>query len=411
MNNLDSIASFSKLLFGNPDFIVQHFLVHHRIKMKPELYTLFRMIGHSLNWNIQTFKELGLDINKDTLLIYRTELQNAIKYFVFYGKYPSRYVAKYPKRGVTIFTKEFLMIEYDTILSLWILCAVLNENFSITFADVKRYYNFEHDPSQYLIQGDYNIGYNFKGIYTKIRRLLEKININQPYKLFSYSMKVSIFRDTFNQILRYSKIRRVRILPAKWDVYQVFNHPNIIAYHIISLLKRNLGFDVFHFKVLDDDIFSNGIFIRHHFRYKDFSVKFKSGELKSSLVKDILLTSNMYHSSYRSYERTKQGEEKIKKLLTGYEILANYNGKINDFVIRNVFKKLGENWIYYKWKSQGESNFKKMINLFNKRKEYIKIHGGMNFIKQHYENAFSRFYDKYLYVKRNINEFPFLLDS
>jgi hypothetical protein len=224
-------------------------------------------------------------------------------------------------------------------------------------------------------------------------------------------MKVTIFRDTFNQILRYSKIRGIRVNPVEWDVYRIFNDPYVIAYHVISLLKGNLSFDVFHFKVLEDDIFSNGIFVRHHFKYRDFCVKFKSGDLKSSLLKDILLTSNVYHSSYRSYERTKEGEQKILKLITGFKILVKYKGKINEIIIKNVFKKLGENWIYYKWKSQGEYNFKKMITLFNKRKEYIKIHGAKNFIKLNYEKAFSRFYDKYLYVNRRINDFPFLFDS
>ena len=259
--------------------------------------------------------------------------------------------------------------------------------------------------------GNHNIGYNLRRIYTKTKDLLEKINFRQPYKLFSYSKKVSIFRETFNQILRYSKIRGVRVYPAEWDVYRIFNDPYVIAYHVISLLKRNLGFDVFHFIALEDNIFSNGNFVRHHFRYKDFCVKFKSGDLKSSLLKNILLTSNSFHSCYRSYEGTKQGEEKIEKILAGFEILIKYNDKINEFVIKDIFKKLGENWVYYKWKSQGEGNFKKMINIFNERKHYIKVHSTMKFLKKYYNNAFFRFYNKYVHVKRNMNNFSFLLDS
>lgn len=139
--------------------------------------------------------------------------------------------------------------------------------------------------------------------------------------------------------------------------------------------------------------------------------QFKVGELKSSLVKDILLTSNTFHSSYRNYERIKKGEVKIEKILTGFKILINYNGKINDFVIKKVFRKIGGNWIYYIWKSQGEVNFKKMINIFNKRKQYIKAHTSMRFLQKYYSNAFFRFYDKYIHVKRNISKFSFLLDS
>ena len=119
--------------------------------------------------------------------------------------------------------------------------------------------------------------------------------------------------------------------------------------------------------------------------------QFKVGELKSSLVKDILLTSNTFHSSYRNYERIKKGEVKIEKILTGFKILINYNGKINDFVIKKVFRKIGGNWIYYIWKSQGEVNFKKMINIFNERKHYLKDHTTMKFLQKYYQMLFLDF--------------------
>lgn len=393
-NNLDTISELSKLLFGDSDYITSHFIDIHRIGMKPELYILFRMIGHSLTWNLDNFTELGLDVNEDNLLLYQSEIEMIIKDFVFTSKYKNNYIANSMMRGDETFDKNNLSLEYEMILSLWQLVAFYQEDLSITFQQIKDFYDFGSDLTEYLVRGIVNIGGNLRKFYEKTIYIINTTSLSDK--------RLNIYNNTLDNILEYSKVRGVRLTEsAKYQAYSVFFKKPIMSFHVISLLLQNLGFDILHFKPLDDNIFLNGNFIRHHFRYSDFIIDINSQQLKSSLLYDIILTSRYFHGSYRIFEGSIKGEMNIEKILTGFKILLQSNENINEWIIKKTFAELDALWVYYKWKNQGLLNFSRNIEILNKRVMFFKRYNHEQFINKFFENAFARFFDTYKDVKRN----------
>lgn len=401
-NNLDSITTLSKLLFGDRVYITSHFIDINRIGMKPELYILFRMIGHSLTWNLDNFTELGLDVNEDNLFLYKSKIEWIIKNFVFTSIYQNNYIANSMRRGDETFDKNNLSLEYEMILSLWQLVAFYQEDLSITFQQIKDFYDFGCDPTEYLVRGIVNIGGNLRKFYYKTIAIINTTSLSDK--------RLKIYHNTLDKILEYSNVRGVRLTEsAKYQAYSVFFKKSIMSFHVISLLLQNFGFDILHFKPLDDNIFINGNFIRHHFRYSDFIIDINSQQLKSSLLYDIILTSRYFHGSYRIFEGSIKGEMNIEKILTGFKILLQSNENIDEWIIKKTFAELDALWVYYGWKNQGSDSFNKNLKMLNERIMYFKNNSNELFIKEFFRNAFSRFFDIYSNVKENINDFPDLL--
>jgi len=410
LGKIKRLISLSYLLFGDYDYYI-NFLNKDRLDKKPELYVLFRIIFNTLTWDVKLFKSLAIDIDGDTLLEYQAKIEFIIKEFVFSNKFRNNYVKELFERNGVLRTKEYLYLEYDTIFSMWLSCAVYYDDSNITFEDVKNFFDFDLDPTGYLLyNASNNIGsHTLKKIYYKIKGLLNKIIIGGDFNNFNYTDKLLIFRECFDQIYYYSRIRNVRVLPAKYDIYRIFQNHYVITFHVVELLKRNLGFDILFFKALDNSIFESGSWVRHHFKYKDYIIKYELGELKSSKVEDILLTSDKYHSSYRMYERTKQGEESIAQILKAFDIFKKYDGKITERMIKKVLEKLDLQWVYYKWKSQGQKQFELMVKEFNKRKDFLKSHSIQEFLVEYYKIIYEMYFDKYIQVNNKKNEFKGIL--
>jgi len=166
---------------------------------------------------------------------------------------------------------------------------------------------------------------------------------------------------------------------------------SVKGYHITMGLARNLGFDILHFQSLDGtifSIFSRNKYSRHHFR-NEWNRK------KSILIQDIILTDDHFHNSYAKYTRTLNGEQSIENILKAFEEFMLFDRDVTETDVQQTFKKLGEEWVYHLWKSQGQKEFEDNLIEFNKRKDVIKAIGIEEFIKNYYKLAYDRFYGQY----------------
>ena len=181
-----------------------------------------------------------------------------------------------------------------------------------------------------------------------------------------------------------------------------WSEEHVKGYHIIRLLKRNLGFDLLSFTTLDKESFdranSNNKFQRHHFRNSFF-------RKLSSYVQDLILTDAKHHVQYEEYS-----EAQILVIMDGFDRMMNMKGSGRDKngnpiitkedVIR-IFK--GNEWVLLgpdgnsgKDGTQGwffnEKGFDQMLTEFNKRKSNLINKGLDQFLIDEYDTVYERFY-------------------
>lgn len=180
-------------------------------------------------------------------------------------------------------------------------------------------------------------------------------------------------------------------------------HESTKAYHVLKLLKRNVGFDILGFTALDKNIFikskgKKNSFLRHHFR-NDFFRKL------SNYVQDLVLTSSKDHVKYESYS-----EAEMLVIIKGFDKMMQMKGSgIDGGITKNDVIKIftiiypGNEWVLNgpdgkggKDKNQGwffsEEGFDKMLTEFNKRKSLLQNEGLDQFLIKKYDTVYERFY-------------------
>lgn len=191
-----------------------------------------------------------------------------------------------------------------------------------------------------------------------------------------------IYRDAQVTLEKYMKTRTI-------DRPKAWRKENMKAYHVLSLLKRNLGFDILTFTRLEDKIFDKSQkswkFARHHFR----NSVFRKLSLK---VQDLVLTDFDTHNIYRRYS-----EAQILAILEGFSRMMDMKGSgidgalTKDDVI-DIFRN--NDWVlsgkdgWFKDLKIFESGLKE----FNTRREFLKSQGSDEFIEKYYRSAYNRFY-------------------
>ena len=129
---------------------------------------------------------------------------------------------------------------------------------------------------------------------------------------------------------------------------------------------------------------------------------------KSCKTKDILLTTDKLHAKYKAFH-SKFGEAQISKILQAFEELKRIDTAVSEEIIEKIFNKYNIQWLLQEWKKQGVENFKANLNEFNKRKEFISKNSIREFLSQfEYFVALRRFYNTYVNVKNNLEQFPML---
>lgn len=162
-----------------------------------------------------------------------------------------------------------------------------------------------------------------------------------------------------------------------------------MAYHVISLLCRDLGFDPLTFQPLSPQLFDKdqniGLFARHHL---DISKKF------SVYLHHLLLTDSNTHREYDIHVDLQDQEILVKiiqdlihndgsgpsKAITANDVEKTF---LDNFGDPNKFKFYLDS--YYDWQS---ADFQDNLKVFNERRKMIKSGQYEDFIRD--ENRISR---------------------
>lgn len=417
-NNVKSIRYLSRILFGDKGsgrtmgkYLSQNFLQSDsgRVHLRPEMHILFRIIASSETWSSNMLREYGVLLNNVEVEIYKNNVQQIIRQFIFSNLYSNPYIKEEIKRGIIIHNKDYLESEYDLILSMFLVTSAYYDKIEVTFEDLNQLFGTGKSISKFLDPATTEIGtYTLKRYYAKLVQLNNTLIINQSFNTFSYSQKVKIFKEAFAEILEYAYERNKNFLPQNHDLYERFKIPEVVGYHLIELVKRDLGFDILSFRPLKDDIFSNFSYIRHHFRKKDIFMKPAINKLKSSRLNDIVLTNRKLHGRYKAFHSSK-GEQVIQILVNIIQELRKSKEPINEKKIILLFSKYKIKWLLDdEWLRHGRSSFLRNINEFNKRKEIVLKEKAIKsaLIKLGYINLAQQFYSKYEYVLRNKQKYP-----
>ena len=166
----------------------------------------------------------------------------------------------------------------------------------------------------------------------------------------------------------------------------------IKAYHVITLLCRDLGFDPLTFQPLNPQIFdansNTGLYARHHL---DILRKY------SIYLQDLLLTDNSVHRTYDSYIPLEDQQILVKIMqdlvqdggsgpndeVTASDIIKAF---LNNFGDPKTAKYYLENY----WKS---GDFLANLKDFNQRRELIKNGKYEEFLLSKFNDAYTRFFD------------------
>lgn len=395
----ESESSLSDLLFGDRSYL-NHIFFHSNmigIYSRPQIHILQHIKLRVSLWTIGDFKKVYLDIDQTTLNSLIGDVIDKIDRFIS-GKKTFEYFSEgqvsadqfynYLSKGYVVsgYEKEFKVIQEFhraaiaftgdpslALKTLAVMCglsrlteATRGQHFSLK--NLKKMVNF----LEKLVRVDARVFVVQTGKYDFISRL----TLDQRQGFYENA------RDTIQKYMRESALER----PKNWD------NENLKAYHIMKILKRNLGFDIRSFTTLDKSIFKKDSrikFQRHHFR-NDFFKKL------SNYVQDIILTDSRNHQKYESYS-----EEEILVILGGFNRMMNIKGTITKADVINIFK--GKEWVLNGRGGNGgeggksgwffsDKKFDKRLAEFNDRKDLLKNKGLDQFIIDEYDTVYERFY-------------------
>ncbi|MFX1298507.1 MAG: hypothetical protein ACFFD2_27075 [Promethearchaeota archaeon] len=350
-------------------------LLQRTLKVRKEFVRDLTNYPKDLNIVLELLYYCETQIKDNTKL---SQIRDVIADYVF----ENEFIAENPIRGDgDVKTKDFLRLEYELIKNVWFCVAVyakkayegefegkLNLKLALDFIEdhlphnfFKKYVGTKRTLESYLTEGTSDID----------SRTLDAFIIALQKFTAKDKQNRHIYEKTIKQIRDYGKTRKIR---DEGNVYPAgFYSDNVMAYHLVKMIIRNLGFDILHFVPLDGKIFTatkaeikNGqpSFRRHHF-----------GNLKawirkqSMLVKDMILTDDRLHHDYEAFI-SEQGEAKMQDLLDKFQLLIEMEGDITPARIVNLFGE--DHWIFNYWNLNSD-NFQKNLNELNTRNEFYDI--------------------------------------
>lgn len=404
-----SIYRLSDLLFGDDEELISNFSYKNTEPIYGHIYIhILRYIKLRVSlWEINDFNDVG-DINQATLDLLREEVIDKIDGFISYEKL-SEYDASYDINPKESTSYEFYWYvqpgygdELDIIQAFYEACTVFMGNSKLSGEE---------------------LGDIMGGILDQARRG-HRFSINTLRKMVStlerFSQKDSTWRIPAKASLKYDFLGRMK-LAQRQEIYehakklitdymkeyeidrpQNWNEEYVKGYHIISLLRRNLGFDLLSFTTLNKDSFVNTIsknkFIRHHFRNNFFRTL-------SEYVQDLILTDGNHHRTYEQYS-----EAQMLVIINGFDKMMEMKGTgrdkdgsplITKQDVIDIFK--GDEWVLLGPDGEGgkdgdqgsfftKRGFDRMLNDFNKRKSNLINNGLDQFIIDEYDTVYERFY-------------------
>ncbi len=374
----------NRIIFGKNEFGAESV-----IDGKSELQDLFEFISRVRELKTTDFSG-KFEIEKEGLERLIHSVEEEIENYVFSEGYDTDFINDNPRRGDgDVKNKEYLKLEYNLIKNVWFSVSIYAKKAYDGEYDGKLTLNLmmdlieDHLPlgfyakyvnnirtqcalSSYLTKGESDISSDRLNAF--ILGLKEFVGRDEQHK--------RLYENTIKQVKAYAEARQIKI---KGDIYpKDFYNDNVMAYHLVKMIVRNLGFDILHFSPLDGKIFvatkteiksGQATFIRHHFRNLESWIRRLSMQ-----EGDMILTDSYSHHDYEAF-MSELGEAQLLDLLNKFQQLIDMDGDITIQRIKNLF---GENhWIFKKivnGKVQGywDLNNPKFINnlqIFNMRKD------------------------------------------
>jgi len=302
-------------------------------------------------------------------------------------------------------SKSFLRLEYELMQALTHAVSAYNDRDSTPFSVVLDELHISTRSMETLLtSGDFsaNVRDLLRAKTTIVSYILDRSMTEQ---------KLQYYDRALNKIDEYLATRHLRLFEEKlvskrgYDK-KLWHDDKIMAYHVITLLCRDLGFDPLTFQPLDSQLFdrspNTGLFARHH---PDIRRKF------SVYLQDLLLTNNVDHREYDSHIPLEDQQTLVRiiqsliqndgsgpnKEITAKDVVKTF---LNNFGNPTTAKYYLENY----WQS---GNFQRNLKDFNDRKKMIKSGKYEDFIKDEYNVAYKRFFDDSMGI---LNSLTSLLD-
>ena len=403
---ITDLAALSTLLFGREDGLTQ-FLKKGSESSRPYLHTVFNLVLQSQYWTEEIFLGLGIEVSRYQISRMRYTIREELREWVFS-------VPSFEENWAPYLTQARDMSnEYQLSLAFWLAAVVHEDNFDLTFANLRdsKLYKVAHSFRNNLVAGRSFSANTMRNILSVIKQW-----IKQESEMDPNSNKLKIYFSAQAQISYYSLINRLKIMKQPGGERLTsgglrFVGEYTVAYHVLTGLGKHLGFDPLTFSIIDERSFnlkneeksllSNiGIrvyrFLRHHYRDLIGRDSFFHG--------DTVITDNSAHILWESLT-----EAESLTILKGFETLiamkgsgnsitgiANLN-EITEIDIESVFK--GNEWVYAGWYST--DSFEENLHEFNHRRRDIRLMGLEKFISEYNKIAYNRFYKNILIKSRD----------
>ncbi len=201
---------------------------------------------------------------------------------------------------------------------------------------------------------------------------------------------------------RHLRLFEEKLLSTKGYNQKLWRDNKIAAYHVITLLCRDLGFDPLTFQPLDSQLFdadrNTGLFARHHLDiFKKYSL----------YLQDLLLTNNNQHKEYDSYIPLK--DQRILTKIIQDLIQNDGSGPNKEITANDIVKTFLNNFgdsktaKYYLENYWQSGDFQENLRDFNHRRNLIKNGDYELFIQTEYNDAYRRFFNDAMGILRSLS--------
>ena len=412
LRRVSSLEKLSTLLFDDENFIKYRFLGSGEIISRPDPTTLYKIAFRALKWTVLDFDGLvsGL-VSESDLEAIGNNVENVIyKWMLRNPTDPSSpnpwssYFTETPRRFGRLQPKSFLKLEHELKQSLVHAVSAFTEK---DISSIKKLANALKMslPSleKLLSQGSTSTSVKdlLRAKTTIVSYILDASMTEEKLRFYDRALaKIDEYLAT-----RHLRLFEEKIVSKKGYDKSLWHDDRILAYHVISLLCRDLGFDPLTFRPLSPQIFdrnsATGLFARHHLdTLKKFSV----------YLQHLLLTDSSTHRTYDSHIDLE--DQKILVKIINDLIQNDGSGPNKEITANDVEKAFLDNFgdpkkvkfyldNYWDWQTP---NFQKNLKDFNDRKKLIKNGKYEEFIKNEYNDAYRRFFGDAMGILNSLTE-------
>ncbi|MHA1658050.1 MAG: hypothetical protein ACTSUT_02870, partial [Promethearchaeota archaeon] len=413
LQECSSPAILSKLLTGHNNDLGYFFYSNtDEIYNRINIYILRHIKLRVKLWVVGDFDPHGF-IDQATLDLLKEEITDKIDGFISYEKL-AEYNGKY----------NILKKEKDRYDRHWYVQPGYESELEVIQILYEAVVAFTGDPKTSLemlstIIGAADLNQAQQGRHFSIKTFRKMVSTLEKYIKKDTIWRIPSITPKYGFLSRLTLAQRQEIYENTKDVIKSYmkehnmeyirdwNNERVEAYHVIKLLKRNLGFDLLSFTDLDKDSFlktnSKNKFQRHHFRNGFF-------RKLSCYVQDLILTDIKHHNQYKGYS-----EAQMLVIMNGFDKMMNMEGSGRDkdgnpmITKQDVIKIFeGNEWVLCGPKGKdglrtggkngdqgwffSKEGFDGMLAKFNERKTLLKNEGLDQFIIKKYDTVYERFY-------------------